>query len=122
MRSLYMVDFHANRPLIDLNYKCNTTNTGLVNATAENIDGTMCTVYTLSNSTSFFSSPNGDYLGELDAGTKVGIASSICGNSRPYLLLVNKVKYPDMDYWFTFNRFIDLRFDLGNMPHNRLLR
>lgn len=105
-----------------MNYKCNATNTGLVNATAENIDGTMCTVYTLSNSTSFFSSPDGDYLGELYAGTKVGIASSICGNSRPYLLFVNKVKYPDMDYWFTFDRFIDLRFDLGNMPHNRLLR
>jgi peptidoglycan hydrolase-like protein with peptidoglycan-binding domain len=105
-----------------MNFKCNALNTDLVDATAENINGAWCTIYTLSNYTYVFTSPDGDYVGTLPAGTQIGISGSTCGNSRPYLLYVQRIYNANSEQWETFNNFIDLRFDLGNMPSNRLLR
>jgi len=105
-----------------MNYKCNTLNTSLIAATAENILGVKCTVYTLSALTYVFSSPDGYYLETIPAGTQIGIAGNNCGNSRPYLLYVQRIYRISTNQWSIFNKFIDLRFDLGNMPNTRLLR
>lgn len=105
-----------------MNFKCNETNTGLVNAKAVNILGAMCTTYTLSDSTPVFTSPGGDYVATLPKGTQIGISGNSCGVSRPYLLFVQRIFNAQTGAWEKFNKFIDLRFDLGNMPHNRLLR
>ena len=116
----YAQIWNSIKPFMD--FKCNSTNTALVDATAENILGMMCTEFTLADSTPIFDSPSGDYLDTLAAGTKIGIAGSTCGSSRPYLLYVNRIFNDDTNEWEAFDKFIDLRFDLGNMPNNRLLR
>lgn len=110
-----------------MNWKPDATGTKLVSAHAEVlIEGKLpCTVYTLSAPTWAFNS-DGSFYREIPEGTKVGISSSTCGATRPYLILVQSIAYQDYgsgEYiWESFGKFIDLRFDLGNKPNNRLLR
>jgi peptidoglycan hydrolase-like protein with peptidoglycan-binding domain len=106
-------------------YVCDASNNSLVPATRTNIGGTYYTEYTLTAPTGVYTSPEGNFVKMLSEGTKVAIAGSIAGDSNPFLIYVDKEFVYDSTYfgdWTDLGAFIDLRFDLGNMPNNRLLR
>ena len=105
-----------------MDWKCNEQKTDLIPAQASLLAGSLpCTEYTLTASTWAFNS-KGDPVEELPAGTRIGIAGSICGHTRPYLLALHAKFDQNERRWFSYTNLIDLRFDLGNLPQNRLLR
>lgn len=104
-----------------MDWKCNEDNTDLIPARATDILGEMCTTYTLSAPAPYFT-VDGDYVGELEKGTQIGIAGNQGGRTRIYLMyFIRKLDVGDTE-WKACQYFIDLRFELGNMPNNRLLK
>lgn len=106
------------------------SNNNLVPNTAIEIDGNKYNQFTLSNDSKYYDSL-GNYIGTLKKGTLIAVSGNNAGSKMPNLLYVDKV-YTMLDeeagYWqdlisrLNSGGFLDLRFDLGNKPENRLLR
>ncbi len=93
------------------------------------IDETVYHVFTLRASSDYFTSPDGRYAGTLPAGAKIGVKSgNATGASYPWRLYVEKKcingVWSDLITQDGKNSggFLNLRFDLGNEPNNRLLK
>lgn len=81
-------------------------------------------IFTLSNSSDYYDY-DGKRCGTLSEGTQIAIATgAYTGTKYPWRIHVDKVKINNE--WVSLctinGGFLDLRFDLGNQPHNRLLR
>ena len=78
--------------------------------------------YTLKYGASYYKGET--YMGYLPAGTEVAISGeAVTGSSYPWRIAVDLIKKNGQ--WTYLNGsygFVDLRFDRGNMPENRLLR
>lgn len=91
-------------------------------------NGNIYHVFTLSASSDYYTSPQGVYAGTLPKGTKVGIQGYETGVQYPWRIYVQK-KFVNNE-WVNLidgtdggsGGFLNLRFDLGNKPTNRLLK
>lgn len=83
-------------------------------------------VFTLSDDSDYYNS-KGIHMGTLNKGTKIAIQQEVCytKSTSPWLIHVD-LYCPYNGEWHNLcdseGGFLDLRFDLGNLPSNRLLR